>query len=287
MLLKPSTFHRLSATLSPEELKAFLEKTAQDSPSELLPVLKEIVPYLTMQGVRELVSKALSYSEPNRFLKFIPEIGKVFPDINFLRGFLIGILAKNPWEFYIYSEQYKYLFEIQYFEDLLAAGTDFLEDPNLRKLFQLYYGNQNINSFPPLIQEKLKKLAEKMERTDLKILCGKEPGFACGGLERNYTEAAKSKTGLCIVNGNLLAKRFHRKGDGKKITMIVNQSMLTAENIILWNDYIYVPANGSHVHIEKALDDGQKEISIPDFSIRPVRPLIDLDAAQIFAGITT
>jgi len=39
----------------------------------------------------------------------------------------------------------------------------------------------------------------------------KEPGFACGGMEKNFLEAAKSGQGICLINDTFYAKYYHRK----------------------------------------------------------------------------
>ena len=111
-----------------------------------------------------------------------------------------------------------------------------------------------------------------------------DPGFGCGGMDRNFYEAVNRREGVCVINGQLIAKRFHVKGEekAKKVTYVSKNTVRTKDGCVLWKNFVYAPSEGQHQVVIDAITRGDMDIQLDDVSLKPIRPTIGLDTQRLF-----
>ncbi len=267
-----------------EKVKTALE--ARDlSLSDVLVHYERMLGYLGIDKIRERVRKALASEHPQNFLSFTPQLRDILPDVELRENFLT-VHRNHPWEFYTRCpEGVEALFPNAYFRNLLQKGVDFFQDPVLFKIFQF---NNAARLLSAIEGEELQAgIQAKLPTPNVKeVNMGqrKEGGFACGGMERNFAEAARKGSGLVKVNGDFLAKMYHRKGAEKatKVTVMANENGMTPEGAVVWQDYLYATSQGQHEPLVEAINSQQRELVLPNFILRPVRPTIGLTSKRLF-----
>ncbi|MFO0780763.1 MAG: hypothetical protein U0519_02640 [Candidatus Gracilibacteria bacterium] len=281
-VLTPKKFYRLeSEAKTDEEMATKLQGYIDRDPTSVLPVLDAMTRYFNVSAIRAMLGKVIELQDPRAYVKHMPEIGRFLEDPDKIRKHFISYHAKNPWYFYCYKDQLKDFFTPGYFEELLTSGVDFFNDPQLFAIFRIFNADVAVEAQPAIIQVRLRALVPKESELGATVLAAREPGFACGGLEKNYMEAKARGEGLCVVNGEYMAKKFHRKSEAKKVTLVPKETRRSADTFV-WADHVYAPSQGMHQDIEEALNEGKKEVELPHLAIRPVRPLINLTSEQIF-----
>lgn len=266
---------------SPEALRvAVFELIDGGSAVDLLPHMSGLLrPYFSSDEVLEIIKPDID-SNPELVLNNVAELRHFFPDED-LRARLLLIHAKSPWTFYIKAEGMKDLFSVDFFKEQIK-DNDFDFEDNLFRLFQLFYSSASLGAFGETIRRSLEERLEGAPEINVRVGEMREPGFACGGMERNYLEASKSGAGLCLVNGCFLAKYFHRKGDAKKVSIIADQNYRTINGGVIWEGYLYAPTNGQHAQMMEAIEQGEKEIHISNLVLRPSRPMVGITSQDVF-----
>jgi hypothetical protein len=241
--------------------------------------------YLDHSQIRSAIEQVLKAGHPEKYLPHFGFFRQHLQDEE-LRPHVLNIHEKHPWQFYIHGEKLKDLFPSLFFKDLSIKDKDFLKDPNLGPIFLLYYSNLYLSAVNPKLREYFVEHIEEKSFAGVRIEEPKDPGFACGGMEKNYRQAAKNNTGLCRVNGGLLlAKLYHAKQnvDAKKIAYICRDSQVTTSGQILWSNYLYAPTEGQHQIIIDAISRGQKDVHVDGLKIKPIRPLIGETSRSIYS----
>ncbi len=253
-----------------------------EDPELVLKVIR-VQTYLTAEEVRSAIERVFIEKRPESYLPHIDQLQNHIPDEE-LRERLIGIHRTHPWVFYINAPHLQPLFPNEFFRRLLDQGHDFFRDDELFKIFLLWNAQMPLMSFNARIQQGLRSRMESAEEADVFIEEPREPGFACGGMDKNFHEAAKEGKGLCLVNGLLLGKHYHTKGADKanKVTYVARRSQPTTQGKALWSDEIYAPSDGQHAIVVDAIEQGRSTVEIPHLTLRPVRPLIDVTSRKLF-----
>lgn len=241
--------------------------------------------FLGIDRIRDRVRQALEHERTQSFLPFLVRLRDILPDGE-LRTRMLEVHHDYPWEFYTQSpDGVEALFPNVYFQTLLASGINFFEDPNLFKIFQFNNAARLLSSIEgaDLRRELLKHLGST-QFEGVQVGQRKEPGFGCGGMDRNFLEAAKRGEGLVRVNRGFLAKHYHTKGADKavKVTLISRENAQTEGGGMVWKDYIFATSQGQHVPMVEAIAQGQTEVHIDDLIIRPVRPMIGVNSDAVF-----
>lgn len=251
--------------------------------SEVLPHLDLVATVFSAEEVRAMITRVLHEEDPRAYLQYFDVVRRYLPD-EVLRSILFDLHRKFPWIFYINARHFESLFPNEYFRRLLDSGVDFLADPYLFKVFLLFNADSSLDSFSDPLKGRLLCMLDGTDVTDTRVLTSREPGFACGGMETNYTVAASQGKGLCLVNGVLLAKLFHRKEevDARKVSFLPVRSVLTAGGQALWRDFLYAPSEGAHEAIAEAIEGGGRELAIPVLAVKPVRPMINAGSEAIY-----
>jgi hypothetical protein len=245
------------------------------------PTAREYLEHTPMVAALE---KVLQHERPEKYLPYIGFFRAHLQD-EVLRPRMIDVHAKHPWQFYIHSEQLKDLFPSHYFKDLQKQNVDFLNDPKLAPIFLMYFSHIHLSAVNPDLKDYVLQQVETARPAAIRILDPKDAGFACGGMEKNYRQAVKNDTGLCLINdGLLLAKLYHAKENvsAKKVAFICRDTQITSSNQILWSNYLYAPAEGQHTAVIDAINSGQNELHIDDLKVRPIRPLIGDTSRSIY-----
>lgn len=241
--------------------------------------------FLRHEQMVTAIQRVLLHERPEKYLQYIPFFRQHLQDEH-LQSHLVNIHAKQPWQFYTHGEHVQGLFPRLYFNALLNQGKDFLADANLGPIFLLYYSHNQLASWNDEMRKYLRQHIAGQEVAQVRILDPKDAGFACGGMEKNYRQAARNDTGLCEVNGGLLlAKLYHAKEsvEAKKVAYICRETRETSSEQILWNNYLYAPAEGQHQLLIDAISRGDRKIEIWDLKIRPIRPLIGETSKSIYS----
>jgi hypothetical protein len=240
--------------------------------------------FLDHAVLMKALRQVLAYEQPAKYLRFIDFFRQHLPDEE-LRSHVISLHQRHPWQIYINGEHLKDLFPSQYFKDLLSNNVDFLADPHLGPIFRQYYSNLQLSAVMDDMRAFLIARLESKDTAEIRIMDPKDPGFACGGMEKNYRQAALLGSGLCQINGGLLlAKVFHAKETvkAKKVAYICRNTQLTSSGQIIWSNHLYAPADGQYGVVADAIFCGKKHIIIEDLKVRPIRPLIDETSKAIF-----
>jgi hypothetical protein len=265
-----------------DEIALHIDMEVEADPEIALRLCDKVQPFLSVDSIRRAMEIVMSGDHPERYLPYLKSVQNFFPDEE-LRERLVKVHHSHPWMFYSHSGNLKELFPNEYFRRLMDQGVDIFANPDLLRIFQLYNAQMPILSYNAKIRDRLRLLLETQEQADVFIEAPKEPGFACGGMEKNYRQGARTQQGLCLVNnGLLLAKYFHAKGDAKKVSYLARRTQETEEGYILWKDYLYAPTEGQHAFVIDALENGKHEVTIPHLMIKPVRPLIAETSEEIF-----
>ncbi len=253
---------------------------------DMLSQYERLLRYLGIDKIRGRVKTALNDEHPQSYLGFLPKLRDVFPDGE-LREHLLALHRKYPWDFYTRCpEGIEALFPNDFFRQKMSIGVDPFQDDDLFKIFQF---NNAARLLAALEGDDLRaRVSERMESKETReVLIGarKDPGFACGGMERNFMEAARRGEGLVRVNEHFLAKMYHRKGEDKavKVTVLSDANAMTTKGGVLWKDYLYATSQGQHVPIVNAIASRTTDIEISDFVLRPVRPTIGFGSSQVFS----
>lgn len=266
---------RITAALEAKSLSAV----------DVLNHYERLLRYLGIDKIRERIRKALDEEHPQSYLGFLPKIRDIFPDGD-LREHLLAVHKQYPWDFYTRCpEGIEALFPNDFFRQMMADGIDPFEDDHLFKIFQF---NNAARLLDALQGEDLKAGVGKrvVPSVSREVMIGerKDPGFACGGMERNFMEAARQGEGLVRVNEGFLAKLYHSKGSDKavKVTVLSDATAMTSEGAVVWKDYLYATSQGQHVPIVDAIASGTTDIEIPNLILRPIRPTIGLRSSRVF-----
>lgn len=268
-----------------EEIVQYLELEIEADPEAVLRLADRVQPYLTVEVIRTAMERVMATDHPESYLPYLKSVQNFFPDED-LRTRMIGVHHSHPWMFYTHGRSLRELFPNEYFRRLVDEGLDIFKNEDLLRIFQLYNAQMAIVSFNEKMQRHMRSLLDTEEQADVYIEQSKEAGFACGGMEKNYLQAAREGRGLCTVNGGqLLAKHFHAKGadKAKKVSYVAPKTQETMEGYMLWKDYLYAPTDGQHTAVISALEAGERDVTIPHLTVKPIRPMIGATSAQIFA----
>lgn len=261
-----------TAGLSVADVSRYVRERIILDPSELFGIVEEIntlkieADLIKTAIYRTLIGVSTNESDLVNILKSLKELSK-YLNRNELSEILKTAYALGSWRFFT-------LLDKDFLSSLYPKSFEWdMSDEFQRNLFVHLYGNHSVSSFDDLpVSSYFSTLP--MYLSDVVISNEvKSAGFACGGAEKNYFEAAKEGKGLVLVNGSLLAKFFHRRAEALKVTLVSRDSFRLASNgQVLWSDCIYAPSNGAHNSIIDAINEGQTELTIPDLVIRHVRP---------------
>lgn len=266
-------------------IKAALEERSL-SAVDMLNQYERLLRYLGIDKIRERIRKAFDEEHPQSYLGFLPKLRDIFPDGD-LREHLLAVHSKYPWDFYTRCpEGIESLFPNDLFRQIMADGVDPFEEDPLFKIFQFNNAARLLDALGgDDLRASLSKRVEPTITREVLIGARKDAGFACGGMERNFMEAARKGEGLVRINKGFLAKMYHRKGEDKavKVTVLSDTSARTSEGAIVWKDYLYATSQGQHIPIVEAIASRTTDIEISNFVLRPVRPTIGLGSSRIFS----
>ncbi|HRH93815.1 MAG TPA: hypothetical protein PKV72_04780 [Candidatus Peribacteria bacterium] len=285
-LNSPRDFNKLLAECkgNRDEFLEYLRLEVGEDPDVVLRLADRVQGFLGVDEIRSAMETVLNGGRPERYLGYFDRVQRFFPDEE-LRPRMVEVHKTHPWLFYTHGSTLESLFPNEYFRRLMADGTDIFTDPDLLRIFQLFNAEMPIISYSEQIRNRMRMLLETEEQADVYVEQPKEAGFACGGMEKNFLQAARERRGLVAVNGGqLLAKHFHAKGadKAKKVSYVAPKTQETVEGYMLWGDYIYAPTDGQHVHVIEALERGERDVTIDHLTVKPVRPLIGTTSKQIF-----
>ncbi len=287
-LTKPGDVNKLVARYAGnrDEIVAELEREVQGDPEVVLRLADKVQPFLSVDIIRSAMLTVMAADHPERYLPYLHKVQNFFPDEE-LRERMRGVHRTHPWMFYTHGQTLKPLFPNEYFKRQMDQGIDIFRDPDLRSIFLLFNAPMAIASYGENIRDRMRRMLDTEEQADVYMEQAKEPGFACGGMEKNFLQAAREGRGLCTVNGGqLLAKHYHAKGadKAKKVSYVAPGNQETVEGYMLWRDYIYAPTDGQHVPIIQALERGDRDVTIEHLTVKPVRPLIGTTSKQLFGA---
>lgn len=261
-----------TAGLSVADVSRYVRERIILDPSELFGIVEEIntlkieADLIKTAIYRALIGVSTNESDLVNILKSLKELSK-YLNRSELSEILKTAYSIGSWRFFT-------LLDKDFLSSLYPKSFEWdMADEFQRNLFVHLYGNHSVSSFDDLpVSSYFSTLP--MYPADVVISNEvKSAGFACGGAEKNYFEAAKEGKGLVLVNGSLLAKFFHRRAEALKVTLVSRDSFRLASNgQVLWSDCIYAPSNGAHNSIIDAINVGQTELTIPDLVIKHVRP---------------
>lgn len=103
-------------------------------------------------------------------------------------------------------------------------------------------------------------------------------------MDKNFSAALELDEKICLINGSIIAKQFHRKGDdnaAKKISYLPARTYRSQNGFVIWENFLYAPTADQREDIEKAIKNGQKQIHIPNLRLKTVRPIFDINLAHI------
>ena len=263
-----------------ESIKTAILHIVGDKKSDLIPQFSRLKPFFAAEEVSKIIEGILQ-EDPNYWLRYV-EIAREYVSDKKLRERLLTIHKKSPWLFYNHIDAFKEIFTSGFFMHMFTENPS-LMDTELFKLFQIYHSDSSMSGFSLDFQELLK---EKIGTKKIEVRMGekREAGFACGGMDKNFDVASRKGEGLCLVNNQFIAKRYHRKGPDKavKISFISSESGISENGYPIWEDFIYAPSEDQHAPISEAILNGKKELQIENLIIRPARPLINKTSEQVW-----
>lgn len=265
-----------------EEIRLVVQDAVTQHPVSMFTV-PAVIRYLNAEMQRSLATQVMTWKEPN-WLRYVPQMREFLQDEE-IRPAALAIYEQSPWFFYNHSEGLKQIFPNEWFKKLISEeGLDLKNSP-LWNMFLLFNWHSLPESFGSPVDKFIDEAITGMSQENVSLLWIKEPGFACGGMEKNFLEAAKSGQGICVVNDTFYAKFYHRKWDPAKVTYLPKKDFRTNNWYVVWPDYFYSPSNGQHWATIEAIKAGTKHITIPDLVVKAVRPTIGLKSEQINAII--
>jgi len=261
-----------------ESIKNAIFDIVGDKKSDLIPQFARLKPFFAAEEVSKIIEGVLQ-EDPEYWLRYV-EIAREYVSDKKLRERLLIIHEERPWLFYNHTEAFKEIFTSGFFMHMFTENPS-LMNTELFQLFQIYHSDSAMNGFSLDFQELLK---EKIGTKKIEARIGKkrEAGFACGGMDKNFDVASRKGEGLCLVNDQFIAKRYHRKGPDKavKISFISLGSGISENGYPIWEDFIYAPSEDQHAPISEAILNGEKEFQMENLIIRPARPLIGKTSAE-------
>jgi len=261
-----------------DEIKAIVQEAVTENPVSMF-IVPWVVRYLTAEIQRSSALRVMAWGEPN-WLRYAQQMREFLPDEE-IRLAALAIYNQSPWFFYNHGEVLKQIFPNEWFKKLIHDDNLDLRGNNLWNMFLLFNWHSLPESFGPPLDQAFQTETETIPQEDVDLLWTKAPGFACGWMEKNFLEAAKSGIGICLVNGLFYAKYYHRKWSPAKVAYLPIRTCKTHNGYIIWKDYFYAPSNGQHWSTIEAIKSGSSEVVIPDLVIKWVRPTIALTSNQI------
>jgi len=280
-MLKKKRIHKIIRENSgdQEAIKAKILALAEN-PARLIDNIPSIQACFTASEIKAIIDEAFLNDDDTLIaLNNITTI-KGYYNNEKLRDILQKFYQKSPWYFFIQYENFRELFTDDYFDTKLKENKDLINDKYFRNLYKFHSRDYSAD----IHNESVIKYLKPVPREDILVGERKEAGFGCGGMEKNFYESVKQGRGICLINGNILAKKFHRKGadKSKKISFIVEKNYISKNGIPIFADMIYAPSEGTAKIIEEALENGKKEITIESLSLRASRPLISTTSEGLF-----
>jgi hypothetical protein len=281
-MLKTKTIHKIIDE-NPGDFEAIritILDIVGDKKSDLMPQLTRLKPFFVAEEVSKIVESIIQ-ENPENWIRYVETAREYISDKK-LRERLLTIHKAMPWLFYNHIDAFRDLFTSDFFSRVFTE-TQSLMDTELFKIFQIYHSDSAMSGFFLDFQELLK---EKIGTTKIeaRVAERREAGFACGGMDKNFDLASQKGEGLCLVNDQFIAKRYHRKGADKavKISFISSGSGVSENGYPIWEDFIYAPSEDQHVAISDAILNGETAIQIENLIIRPARPLIGKTSQQVW-----
>jgi hypothetical protein len=261
-----------------EAIREIVQNAVANNPISLFTV-PTVVRYLTADMQRNWALQIIQWRDQN-WLRYVQQMREFLQDED-IRLAALAIYRQSPWFFYNHSDILKQIFPNEWFKKKVnEEGLD-LRKSELWNMFLLFNGHSLPESFGPPIDEFIQSSINDVWEVDVGLLWTKEPGFACGGMEKNFLEAAKTGMGICVINESFYAKYYHRKWDPAKVTYLPKETYRTNNWYIIWEDYFYSPSNWQHWITIEAIKAGERSITINDLALKAVRPTIWLKTAEI------
>ncbi len=261
-----------------EKIKEIVQVAVAGYPNSIFTV-PAVVRYLTAEMQKNSALSVIWWKEQN-WLRYVAQMREFLPDED-IRLAALSIYKQSPWFFYNHADVLKQIFPNEWFRKLIHEDTLDLRNSPLWEMFLLFNGHSLPESFGSPLDQYINEEIRNLEEENVDLMWIKEPGFACGGMEKNFLEAAKTGEGICLVNNLFHAKYYHRKWDPAKVTYLPKGTFKTLNGYIVWRDYFYSPSNGQHWATIEAIKAGTKEITIPDLCVKAVRPTIHLTSKTI------
>lgn len=261
----------------------YVRRAVDKSPISMF-VVPTTLRYLTAEGQRSGARTVIEWSEPN-WLRYVPQMREILTDEE-IREMALEIYRKSPWFFYNHKDAIEKIFPNEWFRKLQHDWIN-LQSSEFWKIFLLFNWHSLPESFGSPFDKIMNKSMEWISEEEVNLLGAKEPWFACGGMEKNFLEAASNKKWICLVNGLFHAKYYHRRSDPAKVAYLPTKRFKTRNGYIIWEDYFYSPSHGQHDAIIKAIEKWEPNITVPDLVVKAVRPSIGLTSAWINQKIRT
>lgn len=252
--------------------KKFLDILSVD-PSFIMR-FEKVKSYLTQQQRQAAIDQVFIEYSTADWLPYIAIIRDMVPDI-VLREKIEEFYTASPWIVQVSKEKIKDIFPNEYFKHDIIKHNGTFGSSAKRELFLLFSGHHDFRSLDPIIQQAFIEEIENAPMINATLYWTKDPGFACGWMEKNYYHSLEKNNGnwLCIVNNVFIAKYYHRKWEASKVCYVPIETCKTENWFIIWENYFYAPSDKQHEEVIDAINNNIESIFINNLSIKAVRPV--------------